>query len=97
VGVVDGLAFLLAEESWELAAILAGAVFLAGGVWLGRVGYLIAGGLSAWVGVTALAPSPIVLTLSGLAALGVAVWLSLARSPLRRWLGSRTLPAPQRD
>jgi hypothetical protein len=97
VGIVDGLAFLLGGESWELAAILAGAAFLAAGVWLGRVGYLIAGGLSLWIGVTALAPSPIVLTLSGLAAVGVAVWLSLARSPLRRWLGSRTLPAPQRD
>jgi hypothetical protein len=97
VGVVDGLALLLADESWELAAILAGAAFLAAGVWLGRVGYLIAGGLSLWIGVTALAPSPIVLTLSGLAAIGVAVWLSLAGSPLRRWLGSRTLPVPQRD
>jgi hypothetical protein len=97
VGVVDGLGFLLGSKSWELAAILAGAAFLAAGVWLGRVGYLIAGGLSLWVGVTALAPSPIVLTLSGLSAVGVAVWLSLAASPLRRWLGSRTLPAPQRD
>jgi hypothetical protein len=97
IGVCNGLGFLLCDESWELAALVAGAAFLAAGVWLGRVGYLIAGGLSLWIGVTALAPSPIVLTLSGLAAVGVAVWLSLARSPLRSWLGSRTLPAPQRD
>jgi hypothetical protein len=97
VGVVDGLLFLLGGEAWELALIGAGAAFLAAGIWLGRIGYLIAGGGALWVGVTALAPSPIVLTLSGLAAVGVAVWLSLAQSPLRRWLGSRTLPAPQRD
>jgi hypothetical protein len=47
--------------------------------------------------VTALAPSPIVLTLSGLGLVGVAVRLSLAQSPLQRWLLARTLPAPQRD
>ena len=97
VGVADGLGFLLGGESWQLAAILSGAAFLSAGVWLGRVGYLIAGGLALWVGVTALAPSPVVLTLSGLTAAGVAAWLSLAHSPLRRWLGSRALPAPRRD
>jgi hypothetical protein len=97
VGVVSGLEVLLGEHAYELALVLAGAVFLAAGVWLGRVGYLIAGGLALWVGITALAPSPIVLTVSGLGLVASAVWLSLGQSPLRRWLQARTLPAPQVD
>jgi hypothetical protein len=97
VGVVSGLEFLLAESSFELALVIAGGAFIGAGIWLGRATYLVAGGLSLWVGLTALAPSPIVLTLSGLGLVAVAVWLSLAQSPLRQWLRSRTLPAPQRD
>jgi hypothetical protein len=97
VGVVSGLEFFLAEHAYELALVIAGVLFLAAGIWLGRVGYLIAGGLSLWVGVTALEPSPIVLTVSGLGLVAAAVWLSLAQSPLRRWLQARTLPAPQVD
>jgi hypothetical protein len=92
-----GLEFLLAEDSWKLALVLAGGAFLLLGIWLGRVGYLVAGGLSLWVGVTATSPSPILLTVSGLALVGASIWLSLANSPLRRWLQTRTLPAPQRD
>ena len=97
VGAVSGLEFLLAQDSFELALVLSGGVFLFLGVWLGRVGYLVAGGLALWVGISALAPSPILLTVSGLALVGASIWLSLANSPLRRWLQTRTLPAPQRD
>ena len=96
-GIVVGLEFLLAEHSYQLALILSGGAFLLLGVWLGRVGYLIAGGLALWIGITALEPSPAILTVSGLALVGAAVWLSLSSSPLRRWLQARTLPAPQRD
>jgi hypothetical protein len=97
IGVVTGLEFLLADHSYQVGLIIAGAAFLLLGVWLGRVGYLALGGIAAWCGITTLAPSPLVLTISGLALVGTATWLSLARSPLRRWLHARTLPAPQRD
>jgi hypothetical protein len=97
IGGVVGLEFLLAEDSYQLALVLSGVAFLLLGVWLGRVGYLVAGGLALWVGITAYEPSPVLLTLSGLALVGVSIWLSLANSPLRRWLQKRTLPAPQRD
>ena len=49
-----------------------------------------------WGGLTALEPSPGLLIVSGLALVGVSVWLSLASSPLRTWLTTRTLPAPER-
>jgi hypothetical protein len=97
IGAMSGLEFLLAERSSETALILAGAAFLAMGVWLGRIAYLVAGGLTLRIGVTALEPSPIVLTVSGLALVATSIWLSLSDSPLRRWLQARTLPAPQRD
>jgi hypothetical protein len=97
IGTVSGLECLMVEHSFELALVIAGGAFLAAGIWLGRATYLVAGGLSLWVGITALAPSPIVVTLSGLGLVAVAVWLSLAQSPLRQWLRTRTLPAPQRD
>jgi hypothetical protein len=97
IGTISGLECLMAEHSFELALVLAGGAFLAAGIWLGRATYLVAGGLSLWVGITALAPSPIVVTLSGLGLVAVAVWLSLGQSPLRQWLRSRSLPAPQRD
>jgi hypothetical protein len=97
IGILAGTEYLLVDRSFELALVISGAVFLLAGVWLGRVGYLVFGGLAGWVGITALAPSPIVLTISGLALVGVAVWLSLGESPLRRWLQTRTLPAPQLD
>ena len=97
VGAVTGIELLLAGTSWELALILSGAAFVLLGIWLGRIAYLVAGGLALWCGITALEPSTIVLTLSGLALVGVSVWLSLAHSPPRRWLQTRTLPPPQRD
>jgi hypothetical protein len=92
-----GLALLLGPHSYQLALIAAGAALLFSGVWLGRVLHLAAGGLTLWVGITCLEPSPIILTLSGLGLLAVSVWLSLANSPFRRWLQLRALPAPQRD
>jgi hypothetical protein len=96
-GVLWGLGALCYDWSTQGAVIASGAVFLALGAWLGRVGYLAAGALAIWCGITALEPSPWTITVSGLLAIGVAVWLSLADSPLRRWLEHRTLPAPQRD
>jgi hypothetical protein len=97
IGIVTGLEFLLAEDSYQLGLILSGTVFVPLGVWLGRLGYLVVGGMAVWCGITALAPSALALGLSGLALVGAAIWLSLTGSPLRRWLYSRTLPAPQRD
>jgi hypothetical protein len=95
--VLWGLGALCYDWSTQGAVIASGAVFLALGAWLGRVGYLAVGALAIWCGITALEPSPWTITVSGLLAIGVAVWLSLAESPLRRWLERRTLPASQRD
>jgi len=83
---------------WEprLMLIIAAAIGLAVGVWLGRVGYLVGGGVCGWVGVTILAPSAPTLILSGLGLIGVSIWLAMANSPLRRYLADRTLPAPER-
>jgi hypothetical protein len=97
IGFVSGLGFLLSGSSIELAVVSAGGAFVLAGVWLGRVGYLIAGGLCLWAGITALSPTPLILTLSGLGLVAVAIWLSLAQSPLRAWLHNRPLPTPQRD
>jgi MFS-type transporter involved in bile tolerance (Atg22 family) len=97
IGVVSGLEYLLARDSFQLALVLSGGVFLLLGIWLARIGYVVAGGVALWVGITAFSPSPILLTLSGLALVGAAIWLSLADSPLRRWLQTRPLPAPQLD
>ncbi len=97
IGIVSGLGFLLVDDSFELALIISGVAFLLLGVWLARVSYLVAGGLALWSGITFLEPSPVILTVSGLALVGVAVWLSVGTSPLRRWLQNRALPAPQRD
>jgi hypothetical protein len=80
----------------ELALILAGAAAIAVGVWLARASYLAGGGLALWGGVTMLAPSPGTLIVSGLALVGVSIWLSLGSSPLRTWLAARALPAPER-
>jgi hypothetical protein len=79
-----------------LSLILAGAGAIAVGVWLARVSYLAGGGLALWAGVTALAPSPGTLIVSGLALVGISIWLSLGSSPLRAWLSARPLPAPER-
>lgn len=99
-GVLWGLEALLYDQ-WDRAphvvAILTGALFLALGIWLARIVYLVLGAATIWCAVTALEPSPWTITVSGLAAIAVAVWLSMADSPLRRWLELRTLPAPQRD
>jgi len=83
---------------WEprLVLIIGAAVGLAVGVWLGRVGYLVGGGVCGWVGITILAPSAPTLILSGLGLIGMSIWLAMANSPLRRYLADRTLPAPER-
>ena len=92
-----GVLLLVGESSWEVALIISGAVYFGAGIQLGRLGFVVAGAVALWIGVTALAPSPVVVTVSGLAAVAVGIWLSLAQSPLRRWLSSRSVPAPQRD
>ncbi len=83
-------------DSPQLALVLAGAGCVAIGVWLARSSYLAGGGLAVWIGLTALRPAPSTLIVSGLALVGVSIWLSLASSPLRSWLSTRTLPAPER-
>jgi hypothetical protein len=83
-------------DSAQIGLILAGTGAIALGVWLGRTSYLAAGGLAVWGGLTALHPSPGTLIVSGLALVGVSIWLSLGSSPLRTWLSTRTLPAPER-
>ena len=97
--------FAMVSASWALyaltdspqaALIIAGAGAVALGVWLGRTCYLAGGGLAVWGGLTALEPSPGLLIVSGLALVGVSIWLSLASSPLRTWLSTRALPAPER-
>lgn len=85
------------DDSWKYGLLACGVVYLVLGVWLVRLGYLVAGALAIWIGATALAPSPVVVAVSGLGAIALAVWLSLAQSPLRRWLDSKPLPAAQRD
>jgi hypothetical protein len=97
LGIPVGVALLLGLSSYQLALVVSGAAFLVVGVWLGRLVFLAAGGLALWVGITALEPSPVVLTASGLGFIGLSLWLSLANSPIRRQLQNRTLPAPQRD
>jgi len=83
---------------WEprLVLIIAAAIGIAVGVWLGRVSYLVGGGICGWIGITILAPSAPTLILSGLGLIGVSIWLAMANSPLRRYLADRTLPAPER-
>jgi hypothetical protein len=83
-------------DSPQAALIITGAGAIALGVWLARTSYLVGGGLAVWGGLTWLAPSAGMLTISGLALIGASVWLSLSSSPLRTWLASRTLPAPER-
>ncbi len=83
---------------WEphLVLIICAAIGLSVGVWLGRVGYLVGGGLCGWIGITIIAPSAPTLILSGLGLIGASIWLAMANSPLRRFLADRTLPAPER-
>jgi hypothetical protein len=94
------LSALWAIEAWsgspQAALIISGALGIGAGIWLGRVSYLVGGGIGLWAGITCLAPSPSTLIVSGLCLVGVAVWLSQASSPLRSWLASRSLPAPER-
>ena len=93
--------FCLASASWaigtltdahDVALIVVGAAATCVGVWLGRVCFLAGGGLAVWCGLTMLAPSPTTLIVSGLGLVAVSIWLSLASSPVRRWLAERQLP-----
>jgi hypothetical protein len=98
--------FAMLGATWSIGAltedprgalIIAGALGIALGIWLGRVTYLVGGGICAWIGVSLLAPSPGTLILSGLGLIGVSIWLAMRGSPLRRWLETRTVPGPARQ
>jgi hypothetical protein len=97
--------FAMLGATWAIGAlveeprgtlIVAGALGIAVGIWLGRVTYLVGGGIFAWVGISLLAPSPGMLIVSGLGLIAVAIWLAMRGSPLRRWLETRTVPGPAR-
>jgi hypothetical protein len=74
--------------------IIAGAAGILVGIWLGRVSYLVGGGIAGWIGITLLAPSAFIIIASGLGLIGVSIWLAMSGSPLRRWLATRTVPGP---
>jgi hypothetical protein len=93
---IDGLC----DGRHVLAVFLAAAVALVLGIWLARTTHLAAAGLLGWAGIGLSAHGaafPFLLMLGGLAFVGFAIWLARADSPIRRFLGARTLPAPQRD
>src|SRR5207253_604255 len=61
---------------------------------------LAAGTLFAWaaLGISAHgAAFPFLLMLGSIGFIATAIWLARVDSPLRRWLATRSLPAPQRD
>jgi hypothetical protein len=64
------------------------------------VTYLVAGGVAGWAALSVSAHGlefPFLLMLGGIGFIGLAVWLARVDSPIRRWLGERGLPPPQRD
>jgi hypothetical protein len=83
-----------------LALFLSAAIAFALGVWLARVAYLAAGGILGWGALSVSAHGalfPFLLMIGGIGFIVLAVWLARVDSPMRRWLASRGLPAPQRD
>jgi hypothetical protein len=83
-----------------LALFLAAAIALGLGVWLARVAYLAAGGILGWGALSVSAHGaafPFLLMVGGIGFIVLAIWLARVDSPMRRWLGARGLPAPQRD
>lgn len=93
-----GLPFCTGDHTISL--FIVAAVDLAVGVWLARLVYLAAGAIIGWVAISLNAHGaafPFILMAGGLVFIVTAVWLAKADSPVRRWLGERGLPAPQRD
>jgi hypothetical protein len=93
-----GLPFCTGEKTWSL--FLVAAIDLLAGVWLARITYLAAGGIIGWIAISMNAHGalfPFILMGGGILFIVAAIWLAKADSPLRRWLDSRELPAPQRD
>jgi len=91
---------LVCDGRHTLALFLAAAIALALGVWLARVAYLAAGGILGWGALSVSAHGaafPFLLMVGGIGFIVLAIWLARVDSPMRRWLGSRGLPAPQRD
>jgi hypothetical protein len=83
-----------------LSLFVVAAIDLAVGVWLARITYLTAGGIIGWIAISLSAHGaafPFILMGGGILFIVAAIWLAKADSPLRRWLDSRELPAPQRD
>jgi hypothetical protein len=91
---------LLCDGRHTLALFLTAALAFALGVWLARVAYLAAGGILGWAALSVSAHGaafPFLLTVGGIGFIALAFWLARVDSPVRRWLASRGLPAPQRD
>ena len=93
-----GLPLCTDEHTWSLFAVAA--IDLLVGVWLARVTYLAAGGIIGWIALSMNAHGavfPFLLMAGGILFIVAGIYLARADSPVRRWLGTRTLPAPQRD
>jgi hypothetical protein len=91
---------LTCGDRHTLATYLCAAIALALGVWLARIAYLAFGGVLGWAAVSISAHGaafPFLLLLGGVGFIGSAIWLARVNSPVRRWLATRELPAPQRD
>jgi len=91
---------LLCGDHHSLGLFLAAAIAFALGIWLARVTYLVFGGVFGWAALSVTAHGaafPFLLMVGGIGFIVLAVWLARVDSPVRRWLATRGLPAPQRD
>ena len=96
VVLTGGILFGVAGVALDYVA----AIDLLVGVWLARVTYLAAGGIIGWIALSMNAHGavfPFLLMAGGILFIIAGIYLARADSPVRRWLGTRTLPAPQRD
>ena len=91
---------LLCGRHHTLGLFLSAAAVLLVGVWLARMTQLAVGAALGWCAIGSAgngALLPLFLTVGGAGFVALAIWLARVDSPLRRWLASRELPAPQRD
>ena len=91
---------LLCGRHYTLGLFLCASGALLVGVWLARATHLAVGAVLGWCAIGSAGSGallPFFLTVGGLGFVAVAIWLARVDSPLRRWLVSRELPAPQRD
>jgi hypothetical protein len=91
---------LLCGHLYTLGLFLCAAAVLTVGVWLARATHLALGAALGWGAIGSSGSGallPFFLSVGGLGFVALAIWLARVDSPLRRWLASRELPAPQRD